>query len=158
MCLMQGKNNVLSIMIIALILLLLSFNSYSFSVLAQNSGESYEYIKKWGSFGESNGQFIFPKDITLDSNNDVYVTDFWNNIIQKFDSNGNFILKWGSEGEDVGQFISLYGIAVDSNNNIYVTDSANHRIQKFDSNGILLEIIRGRKMNLIYISQLCSLQ
>ena len=76
-----------------------------------NSGESYEYIKKWGSFGESNGQFIFPKDITLDSNNDVYVTDFWNNIIQKF-----------------------------------------------DSNGILLEIIRRRKRNLIYISQLCSLQ
>ena len=44
----------------------------------------------------------------------MYVADYGNNRIQKFDSNGNFITKWGSKGTGDGQFDYPTGIAVDS--------------------------------------------
>ena len=48
------------------------------------------------STGES--QFLYPYDVAVDSSDNVYVADNFNNRIQKFDSNGNFITKWGSNG------------------------------------------------------------
>ncbi len=73
--------------------------------------------------------------MTVDSSGNVYVADYGNNRIQKFDSNGNFITKWGSQGSGDGQFIQLNDVAVDSSGNVYVADYGNNRIQKFDSNG-----------------------
>ncbi|MBP7279491.1 MAG: hypothetical protein KBA11_08775 [Sedimentibacter sp.] len=76
-----------------------------------------------------------PLDIVVDISGNVYVSDFYNCRIQKFDSDGKFLTKWGIGGNGVGQFDLPEGIAVDSNNYVYVVDSENNRIQKFDSNG-----------------------
>jgi tripartite motif-containing protein 71 len=65
-------------------------------------GNSYSFLKKWYSNGTSGGQFDEPQAIAVDSSGNVYVADFGNNRIQKFDSNGNFITKWGSIGEADG--------------------------------------------------------
>ena len=94
-------------------------------------------ITEWGTKGSGDGQFEYPMFITLDSLDNVYVTDRQNNRIQKFDSNGNFILKWGTKGSGDGQWDyttnAMSGIAVDSLNNVYV--ASQKKIQKFDSNG-----------------------
>ena len=76
-----------------------------------------------------------PTDIAVDISGNVYVTDFHNYRIQKFDSKGNFITKWGSYGKGDGQFEGPWGIAIDFKSNVYVADSRNYRIQKFDSQG-----------------------
>ena len=68
----------------------------------------------------------------------VYVADFYNNRIQKFDSNGTFITSWGSSGTGNGQFNDPSDVAIDSSGNVYVTDSDNNRVQKFDSNGTFI--------------------
>jgi tripartite motif-containing protein 71 len=94
-------------------------------------------FKKWGSSG-SGGQFNGPEGIAVDSLGNVYVTDYVNDLVQKFDSNGAFITKWGSSGSGDGQFNGPEGIATDSSGNVYVTDFNNHRIQKFDSNGAFI--------------------
>jgi tripartite motif-containing protein 71 len=65
----------------------------------------------------------------------VYVTDYDNNRVQKFDTNGNFITKWGDGGTNNIQFDDPQGIAVDSHGNVYVTDYSLNRVQKFDTNG-----------------------
>jgi DNA-binding beta-propeller fold protein YncE len=93
------------------------------------------FITKWGSEGIGEGEFSDFSCITVDSQDNVYVTDDGNGRIIKFDSNGNFITKWGSGGSEDGQFSNPYGIAVDSSGNVYVADEDNNRIQKFDSNG-----------------------
>ena len=54
-------------------------------------------LTEWGSKGSGDGQFKGSQFIALDSLNNVYVSDWENHRIQKFDSNGNFILKWGSQ-------------------------------------------------------------
>jgi tripartite motif-containing protein 71 len=96
---------------------------------------SYVFLKKWGSRGDRDGQLGGPGKVAVDKSDNVYVSDFNNRRIQKFDSEGNFILKWGSRGENDGQFINPGGITVDFKDYVYVVDMYNHRIQKFDSQG-----------------------
>ena len=56
-------------------------------------------MTKWGSYGTGDGQFNYPVGVTVDSSDNVYVADFNNNRIQKFDSSGTFMTKWGSPGQ-----------------------------------------------------------
>lgn len=64
----------------------------------------------------------------------VYMVDYMNIRIQKFDSNGDFITKWGSEGKGDGEFGVPHGIAVDSSSgNVYVVDMNKCNVQVFDS-------------------------
>ena len=65
----------------------------------------------------------------------MYVVDYGNDRIQKFQNTGEFIKKWGTSGNSAGQFQDPEGVAIDSKGNLYVADTNNHRIQKFDNNG-----------------------
>jgi len=82
-----------------------------------------------------------PEYIAVDLAGDVYVSDLYNNCIQKFTSKGDFITKWGvkcKQGKKdnlPGEFNRPSGIAVDREGNVYIADSRNNCIQKFDSEG-----------------------
>ena len=45
-----------------------------------------------------NGQFKDPIAVAVDRMGNVYVADYGNNRIQKFNSNGTFITTWGELG------------------------------------------------------------
>ncbi|MBV7339090.1 hypothetical protein KFU94_64910 [Chloroflexi bacterium TSY] len=92
----------------------------------------------WGREGTGDGQFIGPVDVAVDSSGNVYVAEWENDRIQKFDNSGTFLTKWGVVGDGDGQFVGPRGVAVDGNGNVYVADSGNHRIQKFNSSGAFL--------------------
>ena len=91
------------------------------------------FVKKWGNQGQSDGEFVHPWDVAVDSStHQVYVLDAGNSRIQVFTSDGTYITKWGSKGSGNGEFNSPYGIAVDSSTHeVYVADTENNRIQKF---------------------------
>jgi sugar lactone lactonase YvrE len=100
-------------------------------------------VTKWGSYGPGDSQFSLlslnnPNGIAVDSSGNVYVADYYNNRIQKFDSNGNLITKWGSYGTGDGQFIGPRGVAASSSGNVYVADTGNLRIQRFNSDGTFI--------------------
>jgi len=67
----------------------------------------------------------------------MYVTDYRNYRIQKFDANWQFKTQWGSEGSEDGQFIGPVFIAIDSNDNVYVGEDLypNYHVQKFSPDG-----------------------
>lgn len=105
----------------------------------QKFTSSGEFIAKWGSCGTQAGQFLFPFgrtiDITIDSNDNIYVSDTGNHRVQKFTISGEFITKGDSYGGENGQFKYPSGIAVDTKDNVYVIDIENYHIQKFTSSG-----------------------
>jgi tripartite motif-containing protein 71 len=97
------------------------------------------FLTKWGSSGTGDGQFVYPAGVAVHGSGHVFVVDFGNVRIQKFDSNGMFLTRWGSPGSGNGQFYYPLGVAVDGSGNFFVADEGiNARIQKFDNNGTFL--------------------
>ena len=94
-----------------------------------------EYFGTFGSFGEGDGQFIWPSCGAVDSRGRVYITDEYLNRISVFDASGGFLVKWGASGKGEGEFDTSSGIVCDHEDNLYVSDTYNNRIQKFTSDG-----------------------
>ena len=89
------------------------------------------FIRKWGSLGAGNGELNTPEGIAVDGRGDIYVSDSWNDRVQKFDPDGNYLGQWGNRGIHDGQFENLYGIALDATGNVYSVDVGNDRVQKW---------------------------
>ena len=94
-----------------------------------------DYVTEFGSYGEGNGQFIWPAAIAIDSQENLYVSDEWLDRITVFTKDGEFIQKWGNAGTGDGQLVKPSGLAFDSQDHLYVADSWNHRVQKFTNDG-----------------------
>ena len=115
-----------------------------------------QFLVMWGSEGSDVDQFRFQLadrcqareagdcrpdiggGVAVDRQEHVYVADYGNHRILKFDHGGTFLARWGRQGSGPGEFWRPSGIAVDGHDQIYVTDSDNHRIQVFDSTGRFL--------------------
>ncbi|MBD3299966.1 MAG: 6-bladed beta-propeller [Candidatus Moranbacteria bacterium] len=93
------------------------------------------FLTKWGSYGNGDGQFTQIKDLVVDLDGNVYVVGSSTYTVQKFDSDGNLLTKWGEVGSGDGQLSSPEAIDIDSMGYIYVADHGNARVQKFDSDG-----------------------
>ncbi len=92
----------------------------------------------WGGRGSTNGFLYNPKGLGVDIQGNIYVADYYNERIQKFDRNGNYVKQWGSEEVGDGQFHNgPESIAVSKDGFIYATngESSDARIQKFDLEG-----------------------
>ncbi len=82
--------------------------------------------------------FASPRDVSIDSAGNVWVTDMGSNRVVKFDPAGNYLTQLGINwegGSDNAHFNGPVGVAFDSAGNIYVSDFYNHRVQVFDSTG-----------------------
>ena len=97
-----------------------------------------EYYGTFGSFGEKDGQFIWPSGGAIDSRGRVYVSDEQLHRISVFDREGAFVSRWGSHGTGEGELDTPSGIAFDNQDNLFVSDTYNHRIQKFTADGRFL--------------------
>ena len=96
-----------------------------------------DYISEFGTYGEGDGEWIWPSAIAIDSEENLYIADEWLNRITKFDKDGEFLGKWGAAGSGDGELDRPAGIAI-SGDVMYVTDSRNHRVQKFTLDGKFL--------------------
>ena len=95
------------------------------------------FVAKWGRFGQvssaAGGEDLFygPRDLAVDDQGRVFVSDTGNKRIMVFDRNGSYLAQWGGGGLTAGNFEEPVGLALDSDGNLYVADTWNRRVQVF---------------------------
>jgi len=93
-----------------------------------------------GSRGIGEGMFVGPQNIAADEDGYIYVVDFGNQRISKFDPDGVFVLSFGRKSAFFPGFLSPTGIAA-RNGKIFIADSAAKKIYTFDPNGNYLGVL-----------------
>ena len=77
----------------------------------------------------------YPVDVNVDSSGNIYVLEYWNNRIKKFDSSGNFLKSFGGSGSSCNRWRSARQFDIDGNF-IYISDTNNARIVKLKNNSL----------------------
>jgi len=94
-----------------------------------------KFLKKWGGllgFGipwSGRGYFKVVTGIGMDSDGNIYATDFYNNRVQKLSSKGKVLTVFGNKGETTLHYPTDVVVAPDSS--IWVVDFGNNRIVQF---------------------------
>ena len=86
---------------------------------------------KFGKEGIGDGEFNWPRFLTVTQSNHLLVCDQNNHRIQVFELDGKFVGKFGTYGSKLGEFSNPISLAVLSNDQIVVCENSNHRIQIF---------------------------
>jgi peptidylamidoglycolate lyase len=96
--------------------------------------ESGKILNSWGG-----NLFIMPHGLTVDKNNNIWVTDVGLHQVFKFNHDGKLLLKLGEakiSGNDKTHFNRPTDVAIANDGSFYVSDGyGNSRIVKFSSNG-----------------------
>ncbi len=95
-------------------------------------------LRRFGTQGSGEKQFLNPTGVAIDSKGDVAVADTGNDRICLLHHDG-MRLTWvkavGKKGQAPGQFSSPSGVAYDSQGHLYITDTGNNRIQMMNHKG-----------------------
>jgi sugar lactone lactonase YvrE len=92
----------------------------------------------FGKTGLKDVKLVWPTNMALGPDGNLYVTDTGNFQILKYSLDGKFLEKYGMVGTGLGQFARPKGIALDRKGRIYVVDAAFENIQIFDPKWRLL--------------------
>ena len=103
-------------------------NEHCIKVFDRNGNFQYKFGKKGGGDGE----FNYPRSLSVNKSGHLMVCDTDNHRIQVFELNGKFVGKFGTKGSWLGEFDEPSSVAVFSNGRIAVSDVGNHRIQIFE--------------------------
>ena len=115
-----------------------TFN-YRISVWS-GSGTSPTRVATVGGTRPAEGGFNGPFGLAYGPSGELYVADWFNHRIQKFDADGRFLWQRGTYGSRDGSLIFPRNVLV-SGGLVYVTDSENNRIDVFQPNGDFVERI-----------------
>ena len=88
------------------------------------------------TFAGTNGEFSYPSGLAIDANNNLYVTDSYNNRVCKITSDG-------SVTTFATGFNGPYGLSIDANNNLYVADTDNNSVCKITSDSSVTTFATG---------------
>ncbi len=115
------------------------------SMVLGRKTEAIDYLERFTERGEKQpeaerypvgamGTFNRPTDVTWDPQDNIFVSDGYNNSrVVKIGKDGKWIKTIGTHGSGPNQFSTPHGITSDAKGNIYVADRGNRRIQVFDS-------------------------
>lgn len=110
--------------------------------LSVNAAANTNYITilTFGEYGNREGEFDYPVGIVIDKNSNLYITDWENDRIQKFNSEGRLLKVIPTKDSEL-KIDGPAGIVLDQNDNIIVVEQFNNRVHKISPEGISLNIV-----------------
>ncbi|MBN1271612.1 MAG: hypothetical protein JXB26_05020 [Candidatus Aminicenantes bacterium] len=66
--------------------------------------------------------FSSPRDINTDSKGNIFVLDYRESTIKKYDPNGNHIINIGREGQGPGEFENPRAMSITAQDEIFVSE------------------------------------
>jgi DNA-binding beta-propeller fold protein YncE len=108
-----------------------SFLFFGRAVEAGTKKPPIQFLLQWGKLGKEAGEFHSPIGIAISAKDEIFITEFKNNRVQKFSTEGKFLAQFSVENMPGG-------IAVDSQGRIYVAPMMSHRICVYDETGKLV--------------------
>ena len=100
----------------------------------------FRSVLSFGQEGESVEMLNSPWGVAVNDHDEIAVTEWGNNRVSVFSSDGTHLRSFGRWGNNNGEFYCPTGIAFDCHGNIVVADCGNHRVQVFDRNGNFLSM------------------
>ena len=97
-----------------------------------------KFLVQWGRHGSEPGEFVQPRGMAIDRQDQLYVTDACNHRVQVFDVTvepPKLVRMWGTMGREPGQLRYPYGIELDHRGHVYLAEFGNSRVQKFTEDG-----------------------
>ena len=91
-------------------------------------------LKTIASYGTANGQVRFPLDLSLDSEEKLWVADNENDRVEQFDTAGNFV-----KAVNLSAWARPWGIAVAPDGKIWLAEPNDARISVVDQSGTLVK-------------------
>ncbi len=96
---------------------------------------AYEIAFEFGTKGAGPGQFDEPVSISISDNGNIFIGDFWNDRVQKFNSSGEYISELTHT-----TFNWIGGIKV-KDSRVYVVEQFHESVLIFDTSGTFIKII-----------------
>jgi DNA-binding beta-propeller fold protein YncE len=136
---------------------------YNRILIYKTDSESTEPVAEFGTYGTLDGQFVYPTDIAVltDDSGEVeriYVTEYGgNDRVSIFDADMNFLTSFGTfgvaheqeEGATGFVFDRPQAIQVDKTvGELVIADSCNHRVGRFTLDGELISWLGGADSDL----------
>src|SRR5262249_48276679 len=113
------------------------------SMVLGRKPEAIDFLERYLERSEKNeerygtngmGTFNRPTDVTWDTQDNIFVSDGYNNSrVAKIGKDGKWVKSLGTRGAGSNQFNTPHAITSDAKGNIYVADRGNSRIQVFDA-------------------------
>jgi hypothetical protein len=84
---------------------------------------------------DENYLLVNPVEIESDEEGNIFILDYRECLIKKFDPQGRFIRQFGRRGQGPGEFQNPYSMVISHRNKIYVGDPGLNKIEEFSLNG-----------------------
>ena len=94
-------------------------------------------VTSFGSWGSGDAQLQNPGYVTVDSSDNILVSDSGNRCIKMFDSSGNFLRSLPSSSSKSAQLRHPMGVVVTRIGSIVVADRDSHRLVMMTSDGVI---------------------
>eukprot|EP00058_Branchiostoma_floridae_P021780 XP_002607270.1 hypothetical protein BRAFLDRAFT_88218 [Branchiostoma floridae] len=104
-----------------------------------------DVILKFGDKGQRQQQLGPYLRLTVNSSNQIIISDWDNHNLKIFDPTGRYLFTCGSRGSGPGQLFFPYCVITDGEDNIIVADWNNHRVSLFSRDGTFIRHVLTRE-------------